>query len=135
MKQAGQSAIGDPPNCRRTSRQSAIELVVQDLEAWSGRFLAAARAGEAGRAEEAVAGLVDWLGHDLVDAFRWMDVGMWEALSDLAEVLFQGLREAQAGMGASGGGRGLDLPAAEAAIGAILQRARAIRDAGEEPCR
>lgn len=111
-------------------------MVVKDLEAWAGRFLAAARAGEAGRAEEAVAGLVDWLGHDLVDALRLMDVGTWEALSDLAEELFQSLRAARAGMGASEeGGSGPDLPAAEVAIGAILRRARAIQDAGVSRCR
>ncbi len=117
-------------------RESAIELVVRDLEAWAGRFLAAARAAEAGRAEEVVAGLVDWLGHDLVDALRRMDLVTWEALSDLAEELFQRLREARAGLGVSeAGGGGLDLPAAEAAIGAILGRARALQDAGASPCR
>jgi hypothetical protein len=116
-------------------RQSAIELVVKDLETWGGRFLAAARAGEPARAVEAVAGLVEWLGHDLVDAFRWMDVGTWEALSETAEDLFRTLREARAGIGAPDGRRGMDLPAAGAAIEALLRRAQAIRDAEISRCR
>lgn len=114
----------------------AVAGVVQDLEGWAGRFLEAARAGDALRAEEAVAGLVDWLGHDLVDAFLFMDVPTWEALSDLAEELFQALRAAQAGIaGPADAGARPGVPAAEAAIGRILERARAIRDAGESPCR
>ena len=113
-------------------RADAVAGVVRDLEAWAGRFLEAARAGEVVGAEEAVAGLVDWLGHDLVDAFLFMDVPTWEALSNLAEELFQALRGAQPEIRAdAGAGAPSGAPAAEAAIGKILQRARAIRDAGE----
>ena len=113
----------------------AIAGVVKDLEGWAGQFLAAAHAGDAGRAEEAVAGLVDWLGHDLVDAFLFMNVATWDTLSEMAEELFQGLRAAHVGMAASPGGRWPGLPTAEAAIEGILQRARAIRDGGGSPCR
>ena len=113
----------------------AIAGVVRDLEAWADRFLKAARAGDAGRAEEVVAGLVDWLGHDLVDAFLLMDVATWEALSELAEELFQSLREGRAGAGASPGAPWPGLPAAQAAIAGILGRARAIREAGVSRCR
>jgi len=112
-----------------------IAGVVRDLEAWADRFLQAARAGDAGRAEEAVAGLVDWLGHDLVDAFLLMDIATWETLSELAEELFGILREARAKMGASPGAPWPDLPAAEAAIGGLLGRARAIRKARVSRCR
>ncbi len=112
----------------------AIAGVVKDLDGWAGRFLAAVHAGDAGRAEEAVAGLVDWLGHDLVDAFFFMDVATWEALSELAEELFQSLRATHVRMAGSPGGRGPDLRVAEAAIAGILQRARAIRDGGGSPC-
>ncbi len=115
---------------------SAVAGVVRDLEDWAGRFLEAGRAGDALRAEQAVAGLVDWLGHDLVDAFLFMDVPTWEALSDLAEELFQALRGAQGGItGAAGAGARSGAAVVEAAIGSILQRARAIRDAGEGRCR
>lgn len=113
----------------------AIAGVVRDLEAWADRFLKAARAGDAGRAEEVVAGLVDWLGHDLVDAFLLMDVATWEALSELAEELFQSLREGWAGAGASPRAPWPGLPAAQAAIAGILRRARAIREAGVSRCR
>ena len=113
----------------------AVAGVVRDLEGWAGRFLDAARAGDALRAEEAVAGLVDWLGHDLVDAFLFMDVPTWEALSDLAEELFQAQRGAQAALGgAAGAGARSNVPAAEATITSILQKARGIRDAGESRC-
>jgi hypothetical protein len=115
---------------------NTVAGVVQDLEGWAGRFLEAARAGDDVRAEEAVAGLVDWLGHDLVDAFLFMDVPTWEALSDLAEDLFQALRAAQAGRhGPPGAGGHPGAPGPEAAIERILAKARAIRDAGGSPCR
>ncbi len=115
---------------------SAVTVVVQDMEGWAARFLDAARAGDATRAEEAVAGLVDWLGHDLVDAFLFMDVHTWEAMSGLAEELFQALRGTQAALGeAAGAAARPSVPAAEATIGGILQKARAIRDAGESRCR
>lgn len=115
---------------------NAVAGVVQDMEGWAGRFLEAARAGDPLRAEEEVAGVVDWLGHDLVDAFLFMDVPTWEALSDLAEDLFQAMRAAQAGSpGPAGAGARAGLPAAEVAIGRILGKARAIRDAGGSPCR
>ncbi|HEY7677340.1 MAG TPA: hypothetical protein VIG69_09725 [Candidatus Methylomirabilis sp.] len=115
---------------------NAVAGVVQDMEIWAGRFIEAARAGDALRAEEAVAGLVDWLGHDLVDAFLFMDVPTWEKLSDLAEDLFQALRAAQPGTaGPWDAGASPGAPAAEAAIGRILEKARAIRDAGGSPCR
>ena len=113
-------------------RADAVADVVKDLEDWAARFLGAAREGDALRAEEAVAGLVDWLGHDLVDAFLFMDVPTWEALSGLAEELFQAMRGAQAHLaGRADAGAPPGVPAAEAAIGGILQRARVIRDAGE----
>ncbi len=116
--------------------KSAVAGVVHDLEGWAARFLDAARAGDALRAEEAVAGLVDWLGHDLVDAFLFMDLPTWEALSALAEDLFQALRGAQAALGgAAGAAAGSRVLAAEAAIGGILQKARAIREAGDSRCR
>ena len=115
---------------------SAVAGVVQDLESWAGRFLEAARAGDPLQAEEAVGGLVEWLGHDLVDAFLFMDVPTWEALSELAEELLQALRGVQAGiLGWSGAGARSGVPVAEAAINGILRRARAIRDGGESPCR
>ncbi len=115
---------------------SAVAGVVQEMEGWAARFLDAGRAGDALRAEEAVAGLVDWLGHDLVDAFLFMDVPTWEALSGLAEELFQSLRGGQAALaGAAGAAAGASVPAAEATIGGILQKARAIRDAGDSRCR
>jgi hypothetical protein len=116
-----------------TDAVNAIDGVVRDLEGWAGRFIAAARTGDPIRIEEAVAGLVDWLGHDLVDAFLAMDVATWETLSGLAEELFQSFRAAQAGAGGSPGGRWPGLPAAEGAMEAILERARGVRRSRERP--
>jgi len=111
------------------TRASAVAAVVRDLEDWTARFLAAARAGDPARVEAAVGGLADWLGHDLVDAFRQIDVPTWEALSAVAEELFQGFRAAQAGAGSCAGSPRAWWPAAAEGCEAILRKARAIRDA------
>lgn len=112
----------------------AVAGVVGDLEDWTARFVAAARAGDPARVEEAVAGLVDWMGHDLVDAFLTIDVPTWEALSAQSEELFQAFRAAQAGMRSALGGSWPGLPAAEGGIEAILRKVRATRDAKEASC-
>lgn len=114
---------------RRVTRAEAVAGVVRELEDWAARFAAAAHAGDPARVEAAAAGLVDWLGHDLVDAFRHIDVPTWEALSALAEELFEAFRAVQAGMGLSPGPSWPGLPAAAGGFEAILRKARAIRDA------
>lgn len=114
---------------------SAVAGVVRDLEDWTARFVAAARGGDPRQVEEAVAGLVDWLGHDLVDAFLAVDAATWGLLNALAEELFHALRAAQAVMGSSLGFPWPGLPAAQEGFQAILGKARAIRDAKEASCR
>lgn len=116
------------------TREQAVAHLVRDLEAFSAGFVAAARGGDAGRVEEAVGGLVEWLGHDLVDAFFALDVATWEALSDLAEELLGAQRAAQERLGRSSGLPGPLVAIAQEEFDRILRRARLIRDGKEIPC-
>ena len=67
-----------------------LRQLVDALERWAELFLRVADADRVPAAEQVLGGLVDWMGNGLLDGWLHLPIPRFEAISDLAEELFQG---------------------------------------------
>jgi hypothetical protein len=106
---------------------SPILRLTRDLDRWGALFLEVARTKEAPAVEQALGGLVGWMGSDLLDGWLYLPIPLFEELSGLAEDLFRACESylvwiRQAPRPISAGGRRPH----EELIGAVLVRVHAL---------
>lgn len=110
----------------RTPEESLARLVAE-MDRWGTVFLRLAGEGRPDAAEQAMGGLVDWMGNGLIDGWLHLPVATFEQVSDLAEELLHAfqdylawLRAGAMAHPADGAGRRDDL------VREILARAHAL---------
>ena len=101
--------------------------LTRDLDRWGALFLEVARTKEAPAVEQALGGLVGWMGSDLLDGWLYLPIPLFEELSGLAEDLFRACESylawiRQAPRPIPAGGRRPH----EELIGAVLERVRSL---------
>jgi len=103
----------------------ALLRLVNDLERWGTLFLDVAGAKGPPAAEQILGGLVEWMGSGLIDGFLYLPIPAFEAVSDLAEELFEACQTYLTRLKAKPQALSAEERAShEAAIRAVLARAR-----------
>ncbi len=74
---------------RVASPDSALLRLTQDLDRWGTLFLQVAQTKEAPSVEQVLAGLVEWMGSDLLDGWLRLPIPLFEEVSGLSEELFR----------------------------------------------
>jgi hypothetical protein len=126
------SAQADPARASRHPGHDACQRLCSALSEWGRLILQCGARGDASVLEQVIGGLVDWMGNELLDGWLHLPIPTFEAVSGLAEELFQASQELLAAVRAGGGPATDPATAPVGRIEAVLDRVKALA-AAEDP--
>ncbi len=100
------------------------------LEEWGRLVLDVAPGGDAAALEQVIGGLVDWMGNELLDGWLHLPIPLFEAVSEVAEKLFQASQTYLAAVRSGGPLPAADRAPYERAIRTVLEGVAVLRDGG-----